>query len=240
MVSLLSAALHIGTGIRLASAVALILDIATGYITGANNGPGIGAYISQESTGSNDLTADPWRRPSGGAPRPGPRPAADHAAAEASLRWHHVRLGRPNELAAAELWVWRWVVLVAGVAAWQLWTSAARSSFFPKPLGDRGPHVPPVVLGTRLARVPDGGRDREHPAEPRASSPRLVIAAVIGVPLGIALGRSPAVTSYPSPLLQFARALPVVTMAPVFFALFSSAPRWRSPRSSSARSGRSC
>ena len=27
----------------------------------------------------------------------------------------------------------RWVVLVAGVAAWQLWTAAARSSFFPEP-----------------------------------------------------------------------------------------------------------
>ena len=48
----------------------------------------------------------------------------------------------------------------------------------------------------------------------------LAIAAAIGVPLGIALGRSPAVTAYLSPLLQFARALPVVTMAPVFFALF--------------------
>ena len=56
MVSLPSAAPYIGTGIRLASSVALILDIATGYLSGAINGPGIGAYISQESTGSNDLT----------------------------------------------------------------------------------------------------------------------------------------------------------------------------------------
>ena len=30
-------------------------------------------------------------------------------------------------------WVWRWVVLVAGIAGWQLWTSAADSSFFPEP-----------------------------------------------------------------------------------------------------------
>jgi ABC-type nitrate/sulfonate/bicarbonate transport system permease component len=34
------------------------------------------------------------------------------------------------------------------------------------------------------------------------------------------LGRSPVVTGYLSPLLQFARALPVVTMAPVFIVLF--------------------
>ena len=56
MVSLPSAAPFIATGIRLASAVAIILDIAAGYITGPINGPGIGAYIAQESTGANDLT----------------------------------------------------------------------------------------------------------------------------------------------------------------------------------------
>ncbi|HEY0936221.1 MAG TPA: ABC transporter permease subunit, partial [Trebonia sp.] len=56
MVSLPSAAPFIGTGIRLASSVALILDIATGYITGPLNGPGIGAYIAQESTGTDNLT----------------------------------------------------------------------------------------------------------------------------------------------------------------------------------------
>ena len=48
----------------------------------------------------------------------------------------------------------------------------------------------------------------------------LAIATAIGFPLGIALGRSPVVTSYLNPLLQFARALPVVTMAPVFIVLF--------------------
>ena len=48
----------------------------------------------------------------------------------------------------------------------------------------------------------------------------LAIATAIGLPLGIALGRSPAVTGYLNPLLQFARALPVVTMAPVFIVLF--------------------
>jgi NitT/TauT family transport system permease protein len=56
MVSLPSAAPFIGTGIRLASSVALILDIATGYITGPINGPGIGAYIAQQSAGADDLT----------------------------------------------------------------------------------------------------------------------------------------------------------------------------------------
>jgi NitT/TauT family transport system permease protein len=56
MVSLPSAAPFIATGIRLASAVAIILDIAAGYISGPINGPGIGAYISQESSGAGGLT----------------------------------------------------------------------------------------------------------------------------------------------------------------------------------------
>jgi NitT/TauT family transport system permease protein len=92
MVSLPSAAPFIGTGIRLASSVALILDIATGYITGAINGPGLGAYIAQESTGAADLTvilaATAWAGVLGlvldllltGAQR-------------RLLRWHHARLG---------------------------------------------------------------------------------------------------------------------------------------------------
>ena len=92
MVSLPSAAPFIATGIRLASAVAIILDIAAGYITGPINGPGIGAYIAQESTGATDLTvilaATVWAGIlglvldlllTGGQRR--------------LLRWHHARLG---------------------------------------------------------------------------------------------------------------------------------------------------
>jgi NitT/TauT family transport system permease protein len=92
MVSLPSAAPFIGTGIRLASSVALILDIATGYITGAINGPGIGAYIAQESTGTDDLTvilaATAWAGLLG--------LALDlllTVAQRRLLRWHHARLG---------------------------------------------------------------------------------------------------------------------------------------------------
>jgi NitT/TauT family transport system permease protein len=93
-VSLPSAAPFIGTGIRLASSVALILDIATGYITGPINGPGIGAYIAQQSTGASNTTvilaATVWAGILGlvldllltGVQR-------------RLLRWHHARLGEP-------------------------------------------------------------------------------------------------------------------------------------------------
>jgi NitT/TauT family transport system permease protein len=55
MVSLPSAAPFIATGIRLASSVAIILDIGAGYITGRINGPGIGAFIADQSSGAGNL-----------------------------------------------------------------------------------------------------------------------------------------------------------------------------------------
>jgi NitT/TauT family transport system permease protein len=92
MVSLPSAAPFIGTGIRLASSVALILDIATGYITGPINGPGIGAYIAQESTGADDLTvilaATVWAGILGLI-----LDVLLTAAQRRLLRWHRARLG---------------------------------------------------------------------------------------------------------------------------------------------------
>jgi NitT/TauT family transport system permease protein len=55
-VSLPGSAPFISTGIRIASSVALILDIAAGYITGRLNGPGIGAFIADVSSGTGDVT----------------------------------------------------------------------------------------------------------------------------------------------------------------------------------------
>jgi len=55
MVSLPSAAPFIATGIRLASSVAIILDIGAGYITGRINGPGLGAFIADYSSGAGNL-----------------------------------------------------------------------------------------------------------------------------------------------------------------------------------------
>ncbi|HEY0935038.1 MAG TPA: ABC transporter permease [Trebonia sp.] len=117
-------------------------------------------------------------------------------------------------------WASRWVVLAAGAAAWQLWTLRARSSFFPPPskIIDRmyqlwfsGPAVHAFLTADATGNVlPSLGR----------VFAALAIATAVGVPLGIALGRSPAATAYLNPLLQFARALPVVTMAPVFIVLF--------------------
>ena len=117
-------------------------------------------------------------------------------------------------------WASRWVVLAAGIAAWQAWTSAAHSSFFPAPssIVDRMYQLWFSGPATHVFLTPEA-TGNILPSLGRVFA-GLAIAVAIGVPLGIVLGRSPAVTAYLSPLLQFARALPVVTMAPVFIVLF--------------------
>ena len=117
-------------------------------------------------------------------------------------------------------WTQRWIVLIAGIAGWQLWTASAQSSFFPEPsaivnrmyhLWFSGPATHVFLTADATGNIlPSLGRIFAG----------LAIATAVGVPLGIGLGRSPAVTAYLNPLLQFARALPVVTMAPVFIVLF--------------------
>lgn len=117
-------------------------------------------------------------------------------------------------------WLWRWLVLAVGVALWQLWASAHHSPFFP----------PPSAIVARMYHLWFSGPARHVFLTPNATGnllpsigrtlAGLAIATVIGVPLGIAIGRSRAVSGYLEPLLQFFRAVPVVTMAPVFLALF--------------------
>jgi NitT/TauT family transport system permease protein len=53
-VSLPAAAPFIATGIRIASSIAIILNISTGVITGRINGNGIGAFISDAFTANNN------------------------------------------------------------------------------------------------------------------------------------------------------------------------------------------
>jgi NitT/TauT family transport system permease protein len=52
-VSLPAAAPFIATGIRIASSIAIILNISTGIITGRIDGDGIGAFISDANTANN-------------------------------------------------------------------------------------------------------------------------------------------------------------------------------------------
>ena len=117
-------------------------------------------------------------------------------------------------------WLWRWVVLAAGVGAWQLWASGHHSPFFPPPSAilARMYHLWFSGPVTHLFLTSDA-TGNVLPSIWRTLA-GLAIATVIGVPLGIAIGRSRAVSEYLEPLIQFGRALPVVTLAPVFLVLF--------------------
>jgi NitT/TauT family transport system permease protein len=91
MVSLPSAAPFIATGIRLASSVAIILDIGAGYITGRINGAGLGAFIADQSSGAGNLpvilAATIWAGILGLV-----LDRAILAAEHRLLRWNHTRL----------------------------------------------------------------------------------------------------------------------------------------------------
>ncbi|MGH3121256.1 MAG: ABC transporter permease [Streptosporangiaceae bacterium] len=122
-------------------------------------------------------------------------------------------------------WGWlvhlrRWVVLLAVAGVWELWTRARPSSFFPPPpqilarmyhLWFSGPATHLFLTHDAISNIlPSLGRVLAA----------LAIAAVAGGGLGLALGRSAAVAGFLDPVLQFARALPAVTLVPVFIAIF--------------------
>lgn len=62
--SLPSAAPFIATGVRLASSIAIILDVGTGIVTGRISGSGLGAFIADANSGSGNtvlvLAATVW------------------------------------------------------------------------------------------------------------------------------------------------------------------------------------
>jgi NitT/TauT family transport system permease protein len=56
LVDLPSASPFIATGIRLASSIAIVLNISTGYLTGRISGNGIGAFIAEANTGAGNTS----------------------------------------------------------------------------------------------------------------------------------------------------------------------------------------
>ncbi len=117
-------------------------------------------------------------------------------------------------------WLTRWVVLACGVALWQLWAGHQHSAFFP----------PPSTIWSAMHQKWFNGPASHLFLNSNATGNilpslgriglGLAIVVAIGVPLGIAIGRSRILMDYLDPLLQFFRSIPVVTAAPVFIALF--------------------
>ncbi|MEU8033020.1 ABC transporter permease subunit, partial [Streptomyces sp. NPDC049099] len=116
--------------------------------------------------------------------------------------------------------VLRWGVLLLAVACWEAAARARASVYFPPPmriarhsrdLWFSGPaghlFLTPAAVGTIL---PSLGR----------MAAGFALAAVAGIVLGIAVGRSRRAYALCNPVLQFARAVPPPALVPVFVVVF--------------------
>jgi ABC-type nitrate/sulfonate/bicarbonate transport system permease component len=135
------------------------------------------------------------------------------------------RLGSPGRGRHAARWLagfaQRWVVFVVAVAAWELATRSAASPFFPPPST-----IAAHLWSTWFAGPPsqvflsDLGVDNLLPSLARLLG-AWAVAAVVGVAIGIGLGRSARASDYLAPLLAFLRGIPPPVLAPVFLLVFN-------------------
>ncbi|NEB74585.1 ABC transporter permease [Streptomyces sp. SID14478] len=110
----------------------------------------------------------------------------------------------------------RWPVLTVAVGAWELAARAHGSIFFPPPsrivhraydLWFSGPVSHLFLTGAAVDTIgPSLGR----------MAAGFVLAAVAGIALGVAIGRSRRAYALCDPVLQFARAVPPPALVPVF------------------------
>jgi ABC-type nitrate/sulfonate/bicarbonate transport system permease component len=112
-----------------------------------------------------------------------------------------------------------WLVPIA-VAAWELGTRQAGSTYFP----------PPSQILARMYELwfsgpaahlflTDGALGDFLPSLARLFG-GLALACVLGIGLGVALGRSRKLSGYIDPLVEFGRAIPPPTLIPLFIILF--------------------
>jgi ABC-type nitrate/sulfonate/bicarbonate transport system permease component len=114
----------------------------------------------------------------------------------------------------------RWLVFVAAVVMWELISRAAGSPFFPPPTeivtgaADLWFSGPAAQLG-----LADTVFEDILPSVGRLLLGWL-LAGLIGIAVGIALGRSRQAMDYVGPMLAFARSMPPVMLLPFFLVIF--------------------
>ncbi|GAA2819707.1 ABC transporter permease [Saccharopolyspora taberi] len=105
----------------------------------------------------------------------------------------------------------RWVVFAGAIVAWEVLTRLAASPFFPPPTEIATTAVTTWFTGETVSR------------DVLASLGRIaagwLIAVVLGVGVGTALGRSRTAMDYAGPVLAFVRAVPPPVLVPVFIVL---------------------
>lgn len=119
----------------------------------------------------------------------------------------------------------RWSVLLGAVVVWELAARLAADTYFP----------PPTVILAAVARTLFSGPPTQAFLTDTVFRDVLPsvgtvlggwsISVVLGVGLGIALGRSRTGMDYVGPLFAFARAIPPPTLVPVFIVLFGIGTR---------------
>lgn len=132
----------------------------------------------------------------------------------------------------------RWVVLAVAVGCWEVAARAHDSVYFPPP-GRIADHAYELWFSGPVRQVflTDAAVDNIGPSLGRMAA-GFVIAAVAGIALGVAVGRSRRTYALCNPVLQFARAVPPRPSSPSSSSSSTSVRRCRSRRSPSALSGR--
>jgi ABC-type nitrate/sulfonate/bicarbonate transport system permease component len=114
----------------------------------------------------------------------------------------------------------KWVVFAVCVVLWQLATVAAEQPYFPTPevIGEK-------IVDLWLSGPPSHLFLTDQVATDILPSVLRLLggwsaAAVIGITLGLVLGRSETIYAYLSPTLNFLRSVPPPALLPVFYVLF--------------------
>ncbi|MFD3836210.1 ABC transporter permease [Streptomyces sp. NPDC058642] len=157
-------------------------------------------------------------RPGGppGSARPAPgstRPSRRHGTAEARPSKAAQRGRLPTGLRHALL---RWLVLAVAVALWEVSARAHGSVYFPPP-GRIARHAHELWFSgpVRHAFLSEAAVADILPSLGRMGA-GFGLAAVAGIALGVAVGRSRRAYALCNPVLQFARAVPPPALVPVF------------------------
>ncbi|MGW2379450.1 ABC transporter permease [Streptomyces sp. NPDC001658] len=115
----------------------------------------------------------------------------------------------------------RWSVLVLAVGVWEAVARAHGSVYFPPP-GRIARHAYDLWFSgpARHAFLTSAAVDDILPSLGRMAA-GFAVAAVAGIVLGLAVGRSRRAYALCNPVLQFARAVPPPALVPVFVVIFS-------------------
>ncbi|WP_107050079.1 ABC transporter permease [Streptomyces bicolor] len=129
-------------------------------------------------------------------------------------------LRRPLASASVRHALLRWTVLALAVAVWQLAARAHGSVYFPPP-AEIARHVRDLWFSGPVRHVflTEAAVADVLPSLGRMAA-GFALAAVAGIALGVAVGRSRRAYALCNPVLQFARAVPPPALVPLFVVIF--------------------